>query len=77
MRRSGTHINGDMMTLGHYMIIDSAFGNYLGLGIHTYGGCKPMIVGAFDMMDYLVIIPSSLSDGVLCDGIEVQGKYLV
>ena len=26
------------MTLGHYMIIDGAFGNDLGLGIHTYGG---------------------------------------
>jgi hypothetical protein len=38
MRRSGTHINGGMMTLGHYMIIDGAFGNDLGLGIHTYGG---------------------------------------
>ena len=39
--------------------------------------CKPMIVGSFDMMESLVMMPSSLSDGVLCDGLEVHGKYLV
>ena len=39
--------------------------------------CKPMIVGAFDMMEYLVMMPSSLYYGVLCDGIEFHGKYLV
>ena len=37
MRRPRTCINGDMMTLRHYMIIDGAFGNDLRLGIHTYG----------------------------------------
>ena len=36
-----------------------------------------MIVGSFEMMEYLVTMPSSLGDGVLCDGIEVHGKYLV
>lgn len=39
--------------------------------------CKPMIVGAFDMIESLVMMPSSLGDGVLCDGLEVHGKYLV
>ena len=39
--------------------------------------CKPMIVGAFDIMEYLVMILSSLAEGVLCDGIEVHGKYIV
>ena len=39
--------------------------------------CKAIIVGAFDMMEYLVIMPSSLGDRVLCDGIKVQGKYIV
>ena len=39
--------------------------------------CKPMIVGSFDMMEYLVMMPSSLGDGVLCDGLEFHGKYLV
>ena len=34
--------------------------------------CKPMIVGAFDMVAYLFMIPSSLGDGVLYDGIEVS-----
>ena len=38
---------------------------------------KLMIVGAFDMMESLVMMPSSLGDGVLCDGLEVHGKYLV
>ena len=38
--------------------------------------CKPMIVGAFDIMESLVIIFSSLGDGVLCDGLEVHGKYI-
>ena len=36
--------------------------------------CKSMIVGAFDMMEYFVMIPSSLVYGVLCDGIEVHVK---
>ena len=31
--------------------------------------CNPMIVGAFDMMESLVMMPSSLGDGVLCDGL--------
>ena len=39
--------------------------------------CKPMIVGAFDMMESLVMMPLSLGDEVLCDGLEVHGKYLV
>ena len=39
--------------------------------------CKPMIVGVFDVMEYLVMMPSSLGNGVLCDDIEVHGKYLV
>ena len=39
--------------------------------------CNPMIVGAFDMMESLVMIPSSLGDGVLCDGLEFHGKYHV
>ena len=39
--------------------------------------CKPMIVGAFDMMEYLVMMPSSLGDGFLYDGLEVHGNYLV
>ena len=39
--------------------------------------CKPIIAGAFDMMESLVMMPSSLGDGVLCDGFEVHGKYLV
>ena len=30
-----------------------------------------------DMMEYFVMIPSSLADGFLCDGLEVHGKYLV
>ena len=38
---------------------------------------KTMIVGSFDMMEYLVMIPSSLGDGVLCDGLGVNGKYIV
>ena len=44
--------------------------------IHTMV-CKPMILGAFDMMEPLIVMPSSLGDGVLCDGLEVHGKYLV
>ena len=32
--------------------------------------CKPMIIGAFDMMEYLVMMLSSLGNEVLCDGIE-------
>ena len=39
--------------------------------------CKPMIVGAFDMMEYLLMILSSLGDGFLCDGLEFHRKYLV
>ena len=39
--------------------------------------CKIMIVGAFEMMEYLVTMLSSLCDGVLCDGLEVHGKYHV
>ena len=39
--------------------------------------CKPIIVGAFDMMESLVMMPSSLGNGALCDGLEVHGKYLV
>ena len=39
--------------------------------------CKPMIVRVFNMMEYLVMMPSSLGDGVLCDGLEVHGKCLV
>ena len=39
--------------------------------------CKPMLVGVFDMMESLVMMPSSLGDGVLCDGLEVNVKYLV
>ena len=39
--------------------------------------CKPMNVESFDMMEYLFMVPSSLGDGLLCDGIEVHGKYLV
>ena len=29
--------------------------------------CKPIIVGDFDMVEYFVMVPSSLGDGVLCD----------
>ena len=65
------------MTLGNYMIIDGAFGKIWVLESIHMVVCKPMIVGAFDMMEYLVMIPSSLGDGVLCDGIEFHGKYLV
>ena len=39
--------------------------------------CNPMIGGYFDMMEYLAMIPSSLSDIVLCDRIEVHGNYLI
>ena len=39
--------------------------------------CKTMIVGSFDMMEYLVTMPSSLGDGVIYDGLEFHGKYLV
>ena len=39
--------------------------------------CKTMIVGAIDIMEYLVMIPSSLGDGFLCDGLEFHGNYLV
>ena len=39
--------------------------------------CKPMIVRAFDMMESLFMMPSSIGDGVLCDGLEFHGKYLV
>ena len=39
--------------------------------------CKPMIVGSFDMMEYLVMIPSSLGNEFLCDVLEVHGKYLI
>ena len=38
---------------------------------------KPMIVGAFDMMEYLVMTPSSLGDRFLCYGLEIYGKYIV
>ena len=37
--------------------------------------CKPMIVGAFDMMESLVTMPLSVGDGVLCNGLEVHGKH--
>ena len=39
--------------------------------------CKPMIVRDFDIMEYLVMMPSSLGYGDICDGLEVHGKYLV
>ena len=39
--------------------------------------CNPMIDGAFDMMESLVMMLSSLGNGVLCDELEVHGKYLV
>ena len=38
---------------------------------------KPMIIRAFDMMENLGMMPSSLGYGVLCDGIEVHAKYFV
>ena len=63
MRRFETYINGDTMTLGHYMIIDGAF----------------VMVWVLESIhiEYLVMMPSSLGDVVLCDGIEFHGKYLV
>ena len=39
--------------------------------------CNGMIVGSFDMMEYLVMMTSSLGDGILFDGLEVHGKYVV
>ena len=77
MRRFGTHINGGMMALGHYMIIDGALEIIWVSKFINMMVCKPMIVGSFDLMEYLVMIPSSLNNGVIFDGLKVHGNYLV
>ena len=38
--------------------------------------CKLMIVGTFDMMESLVMMPSSLDDGVQCDVLKSMENIL-